>query len=108
MALGENQFIKSGDAILSILPKDKAAVVGRMQVPSTNSGKIIPGQKVLIKLDNFRYQEFGIVEGEIQNISLTPYEKGNYDVLLFFQKALKLHITNSFFLIKNSREMQKL
>lgn len=105
---GENQFIKSGDAILSILPKDKAAVVGRMQVPSTNSGKIIPGQKVLIKLDNFRYQEFEIVEGEIQNISLTPDEKGNYDVLLFFQKALKLHITNNFFLIKNSREMQKL
>jgi hypothetical protein len=86
---GENQFIKSGDAILSILPKDKAAVVGRMQVPSTNSGKIIPGQKVLIKLDNFRYQEFGIVEGEIQNISLTPDEKGNYYVAVILPKGLK-------------------
>ena len=86
---GENQFIKSGDAVLSILPKDKAAVVGRMQVPSTNSGKIIPGQKVLIKLDNFRYQEFGIVEGKVQNISLTPDEKGNYYVDVVLPKGLK-------------------
>ena len=74
---------------MSILPKDKAAVVGRMQVPSTNSGKIIPGQKVLIKLDNFRYQEFGIVEGKVQNISLTPDEKGNYYVDVILPKGLK-------------------
>jgi hypothetical protein len=36
---GENQFVKSGDAILTILPADKMAVVGRMQVPPINSGK---------------------------------------------------------------------
>ncbi|WP_373747902.1 HlyD family secretion protein [Kaistella sp.] len=86
---GENQFIKSGDAVLSILPKDKAAVVGRMQVPSTNSGKIAQGQKVLIKLDNFRYQEFGIVEGKVENISLTPDKDGNYYVDVILPKGLK-------------------
>ncbi|WDF45964.1 HlyD family efflux transporter periplasmic adaptor subunit [Chryseobacterium sp. KACC 21268] len=81
---GENQFIKTGDAICTILPKNKMAVVGRMQVPSTNSGKIVPGQKVLIKLDNYRFQEYGIIEGKIQHISLSPDDKGNYyvDVLL--------------------------
>ena len=86
---GENQFIKSGDAVLSILPKHKAAIVGRMQVPSTNSGKIIPGQKVLIKLDNYRYPEYGIVEGNVHNISLTPDEKGNYYVDVILEKGLK-------------------
>lgn len=66
---GENQFVKAGDAILSILPKDKQQIVGRMSIPSTNSGKVIPGLKVLIKLDNYQYQEYGMVEGRVQNIS---------------------------------------
>lgn len=86
---GENQFIKSGDAILSILPKNKETLVGRMSVPSVNSGKIIPGQKVLIKLDNYRFQEYGIVEGKVQNISLSPDDKGNYYVDIILPKGLK-------------------
>lgn len=86
---GENQFVKSGDAIMTILPTDKMAVAGRMQVPSINSGKVIPGEKVLIKLDNYRYQEYGIVEGKVQNISLSPDEKGNYYVDVILPKGLK-------------------
>jgi multidrug resistance efflux pump len=86
---GENQFIKTNDVILSILPTDKMAVVGRMQVPSTNSGKIVPGEKVLIKLDNYRFQEYGIVEGKVQNISLAPDEKGNYYVDVIVPNGLK-------------------
>lgn len=86
---GENQFIKAGDAILSILPTNKEALVGRMSVPATNSGKIVPGEKVLIKLDNYRYQEYGIVEGKVQNISLTPDDKGNYYVDVILPNGLK-------------------
>lgn len=77
---GENQFLKRGNAILTILPNDKKALIGRMLVPATNSGKIVPGEKVLIKLDNYRFQEYGIVEGKVQNISFTPDDKGNYYV----------------------------
>lgn len=86
---GENQFLKSGDVILSILPNEKTAIVGRMFVPTVNSGKIIPGQKVLIKLDNYKYQEFGIVEGKVQNISLTPDKDGNYYVDVILPEGLK-------------------
>ncbi|PVV54769.1 HlyD family secretion protein [Chryseobacterium sp. HMWF035] len=86
---GENQFIKAGDPILSILPKNKEALVGRMQVPATNSGKIASGEKVLIKLDNYRYQEYGIVEGKVQNISIAPDDKGNYYVDVLLPRGLK-------------------
>jgi len=86
---GENQFVKPGDAILSILPKNKDKLVGRMSVPATNSGKIIPGEKVLIKLDNYRFQEYGIVEGKVQNISLSPDDKGNYYVDVTLPKGLR-------------------
>lgn len=86
---GENQFVKRGDAVLSILPNHKKALIGRMFVPAVNSGKIAKGEKVLIKLDNYRYQEYGIVEGRVQNISFTPDEKGNYYVDVTLHKGLK-------------------
>lgn len=86
---GENQFIKAGDVILSILPENKDKLVGRMSVPAANSGKIISGEKVLIKLDNYRYQEYGIVEGKVQNISLSPDKDGNYYVDVILPKGLK-------------------
>ncbi|MFD2286167.1 HlyD family efflux transporter periplasmic adaptor subunit [Pedobacter petrophilus] len=86
---GENQFVKRGDAILSILPNDKKKLIGRMFVPASNSGKIAKGEKVLIKLDNYRFQEYGIVEGRVQNISFTPDEKGNYYVDVVLPKGLK-------------------
>ncbi len=86
---GENQFIKRGDAVLSVLPDNKQALVGRMSVPAGNSGKISPGEKVLIKLDNYRYQEYGIVEGRVQNIAFAPDDKGNYYVDVTLPRGLK-------------------
>lgn len=86
---GENQFVKAGDVILSILPENKDKLVGRMSVPAANSGKIISGEKVLIKLDNYRYQEYGIVEGKVQNISLSPDKDGNYYADVLLPKGLK-------------------
>lgn len=86
---GENQFIKRGDAVLSVLPDNKQALVGRMSVPAGNSGKISPGEKVLIKLDNYRYQEYGIVEGRVQNIAFAPDDTGNYYVDVTLPRGLK-------------------
>ena len=86
---GENQFVKAGDPIVSILPDHTEQLVGRMSVPAANTGKIIPGQKVLIKLDNYRFQEYGIIEGKVKNISMIPDDKGNYYVDIILQKGLK-------------------
>lgn len=86
---GENQFVKPGDIVMSVLPNNKEFIVGRMLIPSVNSGKVKPNQKVLVKLDNYRYQEYGIVEGKVQNISLTPDDKGNYYVDVLLPKGLR-------------------
>ena len=86
---GENQFVKSGDPVLSVLPEKKETLVGRMSIPSVNSGKVKKGQKILIKLDNYRFQEYGIIEGKVRNISLTPDENGNYYVDVILPKGLK-------------------
>lgn len=86
---GENQFVKVGDVMISVFPKDNTLLIGRMLVPSINSGKINIGEKVLIKLDNYRYQEYGIVEGKVKTISLTPDTNGNYFVDVYLPHGLK-------------------
>ncbi|GIM61914.1 hypothetical protein CAPN008_19640 [Capnocytophaga canis] len=84
-----NQYIASGDVVLSIIPNEKKGLVGIMNIPSANSGKIQKNSKVLIKLDNYRYQEFGIIEGKVEYISLTPSKEGNYYVYITLPKGLK-------------------
>lgn len=86
---GENQFVKKGNAILSILPNNNKQLIGKMSVSATNSGKIYRGVKVLIKLENYPYQEYGIVEGRVQNISLTPDAEGKYYVDVNLPNGLK-------------------
>jgi len=86
---GENQFVKSGEVIFTILPDDRNNLLGKLVVPAQNSGKIKPNQKVLIKLDNYLYQQFGIVEGKVRNISLSPDAEGNYYVEVELPNGLK-------------------
>lgn len=85
---GENQFIKPGEVIFTILPKQED-LLGRLVVPAQNSGKIKPDQKVIIKLDNYPYQQFGVVEGKVKNISLSPDADGNYFVEISLPHDLK-------------------
>ncbi|MDE5437308.1 HlyD family secretion protein [Elizabethkingia meningoseptica] len=86
--LGEHQFVKAGEVLITVMPDKPEALIGRLTVPSTNSGKIIEGQKVLIKLDNYPFQEFGIVEGRVRNMSSVPDKDGNYYVDVNLPKGL--------------------
>ncbi|HIC8924017.1 HlyD family secretion protein [Elizabethkingia anophelis] len=86
--LGEHQFVKSGEVLITVMPKERETLIGRLTVPSTNSGKVKPGQKVLIKLDNYQFQEFGIVEGRVRNMSSVPDKDGNYYVDVSLPKGL--------------------
>lgn len=79
---GENQFINSGEMVFSILPTDTSVLVGKLVLPSQNAGKVVPGQKVLVKLDNFPYQQYGMLIGQVENISVSPDNEGNYFVYI--------------------------
>ena len=84
----ENQFIKTGDVVFAIFPNNKNHLLGKLIVPAQNSGKIKTNQKVLIKLDNYPYQQYGIVEGKVKNISLSPDKDSNYYVEVELPKGL--------------------
>ncbi|WP_127137677.1 HlyD family secretion protein [Flagellimonas oceanensis] len=79
---GENQFINAGEMVFSILPTDTSVLVGKLVLPSQNAGKVVPGQKVLVKLDNFPYQQYGMLVGQVENISVSPDNEGNYFVYI--------------------------
>ncbi|WP_375586830.1 HlyD family secretion protein [Flagellimonas aurea] len=79
---GENQFINFGEIVFSILPTDTSVLVGKLVLPSQNAGKVVPGQKVLVKLDNFPYQQYGMLVGQVENISVSPDNEGNYFVYI--------------------------
>ncbi|WP_236033067.1 HlyD family secretion protein [Algoriphagus pacificus] len=86
---GENQLVMAGEPIFTILPNQRTELLGKMVVSSQNSGKISMGQKVLIKLDNFPFQQFGTIMGEVESISVSPDEEGNYLVYSLLPKGTK-------------------
>lgn len=68
----ENQNVSIGNIVISVLPEEDIQVKTRIQFPVLNSGKVKPGQRVNIKLENYPYQEFGMVVGEMGEISKIP------------------------------------
>lgn len=73
----ENQTVTSGDDVFAVIPSVESGFVGKLKAPSQNSGKIKAGQKVNIRLANYPDREFGILEGKVRSISLTPDKEGN-------------------------------
>lgn len=65
----DNQYVKSGEEILTIVPTTSRPF-GRVQLPISGSGKVKEGQRVNIRLDNYPFHEFGILVGEIETKSL--------------------------------------
>lgn len=73
-----HQMVQQGDLVFSIVPTATSAYLAKLKTPALNSGKIKSGQTVLLKLDNYPETEFGMLQGKIQSISLTPDPEGNY------------------------------
>ena len=85
----ENQTINTGDNVFSIIPDGKNGFVGKVKAPALNSGKIKVGQRVNIRLANFPDREYGVLKGEIHNISLVPDKDGNLLIDVSFPNGLK-------------------
>lgn len=67
-----NQHIGVGDKLLSIIPQDKAYLIGRIQISSSRFGKVKIGQSVNVKLNAYPYMEFGVLRGRIISLSAVP------------------------------------
>jgi len=74
----ENQTVNQGDLVFTIIPKGNNSFIGKIKAPAQNSGKIKIGQALNIRLANYPYTEFGMLEGTIKSISLVPDNDGFY------------------------------
>ena len=72
--LKNDDFIQSGQEIFKIIP-DKNEIIGQVNLPEQGSGKVKTGQNVIIKLDNYPYNEYGSVKGKVSRISLATNEQ---------------------------------
>lgn len=71
----EGQFVSADHPVMVIVPKRPGELIGRLQLSLHRSGKVKPNQKVLIRLENYPYLEFGMLQGVVANISLVPDEQ---------------------------------
>lgn len=67
-----NQFVSMGNVVFTIVPDDDQKIIGKAIIPLAGAGKVEVGQRVNIKLDNYPYMEYGLLEGNITNISMVP------------------------------------
>jgi multidrug efflux pump subunit AcrA (membrane-fusion protein) len=67
----EQQYIEQQFEVATIVPPYDS-IIGKIALQMKGSGKVRKGQKVLIKLDGFPYQEYGFVRGFIEKKASIP------------------------------------
>jgi HlyD family secretion protein len=72
----ENQNVNAGNEVFTIVPDSASQIIGKAMLPVVRSGKVKEGQKVNIRLQNFPENEYGILRGTVQHISLVPAQSG--------------------------------
>jgi multidrug efflux pump subunit AcrA (membrane-fusion protein) len=83
----EQQYMKQGELVLTILPPQNQEIIGRVSLPITGSGKVTENQEVVVKLDNYPYHEFGSIKGLVLKKSLVPKDDA-YTILVGFKETL--------------------
>lgn len=75
------QYLRNGETAMTIIPQSLDKIVGRVMLPVEKSGKVMVGQEVIIKLDNYPYQEFGALSGKVASKSAVPKNR-EYTILV--------------------------
>lgn len=83
----ENQQLENNRTICFINPEN-TNYYAEVYIPQNNFGKVKQGQKVLLKLPAYPYQEFGSLEGKLDFISTIATDTG-YLAKVSFPQGLK-------------------
>jgi hypothetical protein len=85
--LSEGQFVSANAEIASLIPK-KESVFGIGFLKADGFGKVSAGQKVIIELDSYNYEEFGVLYGYVSRLLPIPQEN-IYQIYINFPEGLK-------------------
>lgn len=72
-----HRFVQAGKEVVSIIP-ERQTLFGEVRIPTTGMGKVKVGQQVNVKIDNYPYDEYGLIKGEVKSVSRIPslYQAG--------------------------------
>lgn len=92
----ENKFIKTGQVMAHVLPKGNNQAYVSVKAPTTNTGKLKIGLKVILKFDAFPHKEYGIVESEISELGRLPQVGENAEAYYEIKAMLQDSIITDF------------
>lgn len=70
----DNDYIQSGQELFKIVP-DNNQLIGQVNLPENGSGKVKIGQSVIVKLNNYPYNEYGSIKGKVKRISFATNQQ---------------------------------
>jgi multidrug resistance efflux pump len=96
----ENQNVKTGEKVLTIIPDEAGSMVGRIDLPMEGAGEVKIGDQVHIQFDNFPYLEYGMVEGRVRSKSKVP-DDNFYLVEVDLPKGLRTYYNKTIIFNQN-------
>jgi HlyD family secretion protein len=84
--LENEQFLEAGKPYFSIIP-DHGDILAKAELPIHGSGKVKEGQMVNIRLENYPYEQFGMLKGRVVSISSIP-GNDNYRITIELPQQL--------------------
>ncbi|GHE29014.1 HlyD family efflux transporter periplasmic adaptor subunit [Sphingobacterium griseoflavum] len=104
-----NLFVKAGEPVFSVIPSN-SKIIAQVLLPNVGAGKVQERQKVIIKLDDYPYNEFGALEGDVRDISMVANtqmtEKGNIESYLINVQLQKGLTTNYGVILQFKHELK--
>lgn len=75
----QQQYVRKSDKVMAIIPyQETDQLIGQLELPVSEAGKVKSGQKVRLKLDDFPFRTHGIVRGFVEEKALLPRENGYF------------------------------
>jgi len=81
--LNDYRFVQAEEKIFSIIPQETSQYFALLQLPMEGAGKVQKAQEVYVKLNNYPFMEFGVLKGEVTDISSLPFDN-HYNVHVNF------------------------
>ncbi|MFI5148208.1 MAG: HlyD family secretion protein [Bacteroidia bacterium] len=64
--------VKQGDVLMIVCPINKGKIIGRISLQTYGSAKVKEGLPVNVKLSNYPSDEYGMLTGKVESVSLLP------------------------------------
>jgi len=101
--LREQYVIPRVSPIFIIVPPDSTVTIGKINLPIEGSGKVRPGQRVVVKLNSYPFPDFGAMVGFVKWKARAPINDTEIPIEVTFPDGL---MTNAGEKIETTRELK--